>query len=127
VTLYLKASVGRTSYLIAAARVTDVAPAEATAEAGSIDCRTLFGEPAAAPGCRLVAEPDTGDPVTLIVDRIDGLVELDDAAFRPLPPIGRCGAAIEAVSVPVAGEAPALRLCVGPALFVDAPAREQIG
>ncbi|HEY1796733.1 MAG TPA: hypothetical protein VGG57_11515 [Stellaceae bacterium] len=116
-TLYLKAIVGRTGYLIAAMRVGDVAPAESAVDETAVDCRLLFGEPAAAPGYRLVVDADTDEPIVFVVDRIDGLVELGDDSFRTLPPIGRFGAAIDAVSVPVGDEAPALRLIVGPALL----------
>lgn len=119
-TLYVKAVVGHTSYLIAAARVSDVAPAEAGADETVVDCRLLFGEAAQTSGYRLMIDGDAAAPVALVVDRIDGLVELDDASFRPLPPIGRFGAAIDAVSLPVDNEAPALRLVVGPALLVGA-------
>ena len=121
-TLYVKAVVGRASYLIAAARVSDVAPTEPGVAAASVDCRTLFGETAETPGYRIVAEADAGEPVALVVDRIDGLVELDDDSFRPLPPIGRFGAAIDAVTVPKGDDAPALRLIVGPALLAGAAA-----
>jgi len=121
VTLYVKAVVGRTTYLIAATRVSDVAPVDMDADAGAdrpvVDCRLLFGEATEASGYRLVHDGNADEPVALVVDRIDGLVELDDDRFRPLPPIGRFGAAIDAVSVPVGDEAPALRLIVGPALL----------
>ena len=121
-TLYVKAVVGHACYLIAATRVSDAAPAEPGAAGSSVDCRALFGEATGAPGYRLVVENDTGEPVSLVVDRIDGLVELDDDSFRPLRPIGQFGAAIDAVAVPVGDAAPALRLIVGPALLAGAAA-----
>ncbi len=40
--------------------------------------------------------------------------------FQPLPPIGRFGTSIDAVSVPVGDAAPALRLTIGPAFFAEA-------
>jgi chemotaxis protein methyltransferase CheR len=55
-------------------------------------------------------------------DRLDGLVELGDDAFRPLPVIGRLGTLFNAVAVPVAAEPPALRLHIGQALFAAAEA-----
>lgn len=120
-TLYIRAVVGHISYLIAATRVNDVSPVNPGAAEPAVDCRRLFGEPAMVPGYRLVVDSDAGEPVSLVVDRIDGLVELDDSRFRPLPPIGRYGAALDAISVPAGDEAPALRLSVGPALLAAAP------
>ena len=113
-TLYLKVGVGNASYLVAAAQVRDVRPADdaGAADAPLFDCRKLFDAPGDAPGYHVVLEAETGVP-SLIVDRLDGLVELADEAFRPLPAIGRFGALIDAVSLPVAAEPPALRLRVG--------------
>lgn len=120
-TLYVRAVVGGTGYLIAAARVADVAPADAGSDKADVDCRLLFDEAAETPGYRLVVDGDAGEPIALVVDRIDGLAELNDDRFRPLPPIGRFGAAIDAVSVPAGDETPALRL-IGPALLGPAAA-----
>jgi hypothetical protein len=123
VTLYLEATVGRTSYLIAATRVTNVQPADGAAAQSAddalpvIDCRKLFDEPAENAGCQIQCLDEAGAPVRLIVDRLDGLRELGDDAFRPLPPIGRHGELIDAVAVPVSAEAPALRLHLGSALI----------
>jgi hypothetical protein len=122
-TLYLQATVGRTSYLIVATRVTDVQPADGAAVESAddalpvIDCRTLFGEPAANAGCQIQCLDEAGAPLRLIVDRLDGLRELGADAFRPLPPIGRYGELIDAVAVPGPAEAPALRLHLGSALI----------
>lgn len=118
-TLYLKAVIGGARYLIAAAQIIDVAPEKATGDGALIDCRLLFDAPAAGPGHRLMIDTGAGQ-VGFVVDAIDGLVELDDDSFRPLPPIGRFGAAINAVSVPAGDEAPALRLGIGPALLAEA-------
>jgi len=118
-TLYLRVAVGKATYLLPAAQVTHVAPAD---EAGpvdgaipEIDCRRLFDEPADGPGHR-VSLASEGN---LIVDRVDGLTELADAAFRPLPAIGRFGRLIDSVSLPIAVEAPALRLRIDSAAFVE--------
>jgi hypothetical protein len=129
VTLYLKAVVGETRYLIAASCVVDVAPAEGGEADKSVDCRVLFAAPgdgpsqgpSQSPGHGLIIEDEAGAAVRLIVDRVDGLVDVDDDALRPLPPIGRFGAAIDAVSVPADGDVPALRLRIGSALFSAAP------
>ena len=122
-TLYLKATVGRARYLIAAARVTDVQPAGGPAGEHAddalavVDCRKLFEEESAEiAGYRIQCLDEAGEPICLIVDRLDGLMELDDDAFRPLPAIGRCAGLIDAVSVPVSAEAPALRLHLRSAL-----------
>lgn len=123
-TLYLKVSVGETRYLVAASLVTDVRPAEdEPGDVDAIDCRRLCGLPSDTPGYRIRFAPEAAVP-DLTVDRPDGLVELADAAFRPLPPIGRLGALIDAVAVPVAAEPPALRLHIDPALFAAALAAE---
>ena len=120
-TLYLKAVVGATRYLITASCVIDVAPAEGGEGDKSVDCRVLFAAPGDGPGHGLIIEDEAGAAVRLIVDRVDGLVDIDDSAFRKLPPIGRFGAAIDAVSVPGDGEAPALRLRIGRRSFPAAP------
>lgn len=119
-TLYLRAIVGRTVYLIDAVRISDVTSAEDATDARVVDCRVLFGEAREQRGYRMIVNEAADAPVALIVDRIDGLTELDEAMFRPLPPIGRFGSSIDAVSLPVEGEAPALRLMIGPALFAEA-------
>jgi hypothetical protein len=116
-TLYLKVIVGRAAYLLPAARVTHVAPAEdhgnVDADIAEIDCRRLFEELSDKAGHRVSFDGE----VNLIVDRVDGLTEIADENFRPLPAIGRFGALIDAVSLPVAGEPPALRLQAGSAAF----------
>jgi len=118
-TLYLRVTVGKTAYLLPAARVTYVAPAEEESLIDTaipeIDCRLLFDEPAGAPGHRvsLAGEAD------LIVDHVDGLTVRADEMFRRLPPIGRFGGLIDAVSLPVANESPALRLKVDLPSFTE--------
>ncbi len=123
--LYLKVSVGEAYYLVAASLVTDVRPVEDEPDDdGAIDCRVLCGTPRAVPGYRIRFAPEAAVS-DLTVDRLDGLIELGDAAFRPLPPIGRLGALIDAVALPVAAEPPALRLRIDPALFAAALAAER--
>lgn len=124
-TLYLKAVIGPAMYLVAAEQVADVRPIDDLAQDSivrTVDCRALFGAATATSGCRILVEPVAGEPVSLIVDRLEGLAELAEGSFRPLPPIGRFGAAIDAVCLFADSETPALRLHVGPALF--GPARE---
>lgn len=122
-TLYLRVGVGDATYLIAASEVTELGRDE-TGPGGmgpEIDCRRLFGASAETPGYR-VRLSDDGEGGCLIVDCLDGLVELGDDAFRPLPAIGRLGTLFDAVAVPLAAEPPALRLHIGPALFAAAEA-----
>jgi hypothetical protein len=117
--LYLKVTVGRAAYLLPAAQVTHVAQVDEDGPVDGaipeIDCRRLFDQPAVTTGHR-VSFVGAGN---LIVDRVDGLTELADDAFRSLPAIGRFGTLIDAVSLPVASEPPALRLRIDPAAFVE--------
>jgi hypothetical protein len=116
-TLYLRVIVGRAAYLLPAARVTHVAPTEEDGpvdpDIPEIDCRWLFAELSDKAGHRVSFD----GKMNLIVDRVDGLTEIADENFRPLPAIGRFGALIDAISLPVAGEPPALRLRAGSAAF----------
>jgi hypothetical protein len=109
-TLYLKVIVGRAAYLLPAARVTHVAPADedgpVDTDIPEIDCRRFFEEASDKVGHRV----SFNGKANLIVDRVDGLTEIADENFRLLPAVGRFGALIDAVSLPVAGEPPALRL-----------------
>jgi hypothetical protein len=132
VTLYLKATIGKASYVIVAAQVTDVRPVGGPGDGLTddeaiplVDCRLLFGETTIALGYRIVVAREADQPTALIVDRLDGLIELGDEMFRALPAIGRFGTSIDAVSLPVGGQPPALRLRVGSALLAEAqsPAR----
>jgi hypothetical protein len=126
-TLYLKVIVGKANYLLPAARVTHVAPAKEDGVVDTavpeIDCRRLFDEPADTAGHRV----SFAGQANLIVDRVDGLIELAEENFRPLPAIGRFGALIDAVSLPVAAEAPALRLQIGSAGFGEGPSAGRAG
>lgn len=121
-TLYLKVGIGRATFLLAAARATDLGPADRPPDRSArvIDCRRLFGAPDAAPGYRVLVDGNAAEPLWLVVDRFEGLVERGEDAFRPLPAIGRLGRLIDAVAVPVAAEPPALRLHIEPALLAGA-------
>lgn len=118
-TLYLKLGVGAASYLIAVAAVAELGQDKTGAtDAGlAIDCRRLFGTDAEEPGYSVRLSAEEADGRCLIVDRLDGLVDLGGEAFQPLPAIGRLGKLFDAVAVPLAAEPPALRLHIGPALF----------
>ncbi|HEU0217756.1 MAG TPA: hypothetical protein VFQ90_13955 [Stellaceae bacterium] len=114
-------SIGEAIYLIAAAAVAELGRGETGTDDGgpAIDCRRLFGTSADTPGYR-VRLSEGAEGRSLVVDRLDGLIELGDEAFRPLPVIGRLGRLFDAVAVPLAAEPPALRLHIGPALFAAA-------
>lgn len=119
-TLYLKVTIGKTSYLVATARVVQLGPADEIEAAGrEIDCRLLFGAPSGASGHRVVFETDAGTTDSLVVDWVEGLVRLDEESFRPLPPIGKFGAMIDAVSLPLGADPPALRLQIASAPFIE--------
>ncbi len=74
-----------------------------------VDCRDLFGEPAGTRGDGILFGAEDGAVAELIVDGVEGLVEIADSALGPVPPIGPLGALIDAVSVLV-DERPMLRL-----------------
>jgi hypothetical protein len=121
-TLYLRVGIGDALYLIAATDVAELSGDETGAGyvGPAIDCRRLFGVSPAAPGYRVGLSTEGADGSCLVVDRLDGLVELGEDAFRPLPAIGRLGTLFDAVAVPVAAEPPALRLNIGPVLLAGA-------
>ena len=121
-TLYLRVGVGDAVYLIAASEVAELGRSETSGgDMGpAIDCRRLFGASAETPGYRVRLSAQGRAGTCLVVDRLEGLVELGDDAFRPLPAIGRLGTLFDAVAVPLAAEPPALRLHIGPALFAAA-------
>jgi len=114
VSLYLKIAVGTGLYLLDAGRVLEIRPDDARGHwrgdgVPVVDCRNLFDEPLAAPGEGILFGAADGAVAELIVDRVEGLVEIADSALRPVPPIGPLGALIDAVSV-LADERPMLRL-----------------
>ena len=121
-TLYLRVGVGDAAYLIAAAAVAELSGDETDVgdALAIIDCRRLFGASADTPGHRVRLSEGGGEGRCLVVDSLDGLIELGDEAFRPLPVIGRLGRLFDAVALPRAAEPPALRLHIGPALFAAA-------
>jgi chemotaxis signal transduction protein len=118
VSLYLQIAVGDGIYLLEAARVReirdDIAADEMARWPGGtlakIDLRRLFAAAASAPGACVVFAQSAGPPAALVVDRVDGLLQVGSAEFYPLPPIGPLGALIDAVAVRGEDQHPRLRL-----------------
>ncbi len=117
--LYVRVAVGTGRYLLDAERVLEIAEDTRGAEDAVLwhgvavptaDLRTLFGETDGAYGSYILVAQDEGNPAALIVDRVDGLVELGDAEFCPLPPIGKVGRLIDAAAMLPAIPHPMLRL-----------------
>lgn len=116
--LYLQVGIGEGLYLLEAARIFEIWPGTGNAgpvrwqdrTIGTVDLRQLFAEPAESAGWCALFERRTGDAVGLIVDRVDGLIEHGDADFAPLPPIGKVGLLIDAISKLPTKTRPALRL-----------------
>ena len=115
-TLYLRIAVGEGCYLLDAKHVLEVRPASAgDARAADnatkkVDLREMFAEPVAAQGSHVLVAQAEGPPAGLIVDRVDGLAEFEEAAFYPLPTIGPLGTLIDGVATQLGGERPMLRL-----------------
>lgn len=113
--LFLQTSVGAGWYLLDAARIIGVRRLADTAQSRSaelpqVDLRALFGEEATTQCyCVLVAQAG-GGTAALLVDAIDGLVEIGQSEWRPLPPIGPLGQLIDAVSAKLTEGRPTLRL-----------------
>ena len=122
--LYLQASVGASRYLFEAARIVEVRrvadPAEAARWQGEelprVDLRTLFGAAATTPGCCVLARQADEETAALFVDAVDGLVDIGQSEWRPLPPIGPVGQLIDAVAITPGQECPMLRVRVERAL-----------
>lgn len=113
--LYLQAAVGAGRYLLEAARIVEIRPvAEAARRQGEelprVDLRTLFGADATAPGCCVLVRQAGGETAALFVDRVDGLVDIGQSEWRPLPPVGPLGQLIDAVATKLTLERPMLRL-----------------
>ena len=113
--LYLQVAIGAGLYLLDAGHVREIAGqdgagASLDAAMATVDLRALFAEPAARPAAAVVFAQADAAPAALIVDRIDGLVDVAAASFRPLPPIGPVGGLIDAVAADATGERPRLRL-----------------
>ena len=116
-TLYLQVAVGDGLYLIDARQVVEVRaalgdddPSRRDGALPAVDLRQVFAAPAEAPGSSVLVAQAGGAAAALIVDRIDGLAEFDDAAFSPLPPIGPLGELIDALAMRLGVERPLLRL-----------------
>ena len=112
--LYLKVGIGAGRYLLDAGGVLEIRSDDARehrrGEGGPVvDCRDLFDEPAGTRGDGVLIGEEDGVTTELIVDRVEGLVEIADAELRPVPPIGLLGQLIDAISV-LADEPPMLRL-----------------
>lgn len=116
--LYLEIGIGAGRYLLDAAHVlevrqdldgTDGASWQGAAVA-AVDLREVFDASATAPGCCILYTQRSGEAATLLVDRVDGLVDLGDGAFRPIPPIGPLGALLDAIAPRLADQRPMLRL-----------------
>lgn len=116
--LYLQIEVGEGHYLLEATRILELRTgSHDTAgepprdnDPPAVDLRQLFGESAAATGYCVVYAQASGKAAALLVDRVDGLVDLGDDEFCPLPPIGPLGALIDAISTRLADRRPMLRL-----------------
>lgn len=117
-TLYLQVAVGAACYLLDTEHVVEIRnPGEFDGAAGQaadamprVDLRDLFDAPAGTPGPAILHAQTEGRVAALIVDRVDGLVAVEDGEFCPLPPIGPLGAVLDAVTTRLAEERPMLRL-----------------
>jgi chemotaxis signal transduction protein len=118
VSLYLQTTVGAGRYLLEAARVIEVRPVTLPGEAARwqgedlprVDLRALFGTDSATGGCCVLARQASGAIAAIFVDGVEGLVEVGQSEWRPLPPIGPLGQLIDAVATKLAQERPMLRL-----------------
>ena len=115
VSLYLQAVVGDGRYLLEAARIVEVRPLAAMAprrveELPRVDLRVLFGAEGTISGYGVLVTQAGGGTAALLVDHVDGLVEIGRSEWRPLPPIGPLGQLIDAVSAKLAEGRPMLRL-----------------
>ncbi len=116
--LYLQVQIGPRHYLLDAAHVVelrrDAAPAsfDSTPARGrpSVDLREILEQDAAAQGHCILYAQGSGEPAALLVDRVEGLLDLDDDAFCPLPPIGPLGELIDAISTRLVAGRALLRL-----------------
>ena len=115
-TLYLQAAIGAARYLLNTEHVVEVRnPGEFDGtqppdHIARIDLRRLFDAAAGALGPTILHAQTAGSVAALIVDRVDGLVEVADDAFCPLPPIGPLGILLDAVTTRLTEGRPMLRL-----------------
>jgi chemotaxis signal transduction protein len=107
VSRYLQIAVGAGLYLIDASRLVD---GDGGILPPIVDLRALFEEPAAQQGSPILCTQISGPPALLIADRIDGIVDYDEAEFRKLPPIGPLGEVIDAFVTRLSNERLLLRL-----------------
>ncbi|HKS88199.1 MAG TPA: hypothetical protein VJR70_02045 [Stellaceae bacterium] len=123
--LYLQVAIGGDLFLVDAGHIVEVSPQDAPGDGDpnglpAIDLRRLFAAAAEADGSRIRVADAAGTTTTLVVDRVDGLAEIDPASFRALPPIGPLGTLIDAVAMRPGIERPLLRLRGERALAVAA-------
>jgi hypothetical protein len=116
VSLYLQTTVGAARYLLDAAQIVEIrAEGLETGGLGDtvpiVDLRDLFEANKTPSSACVLLKQEAGDIAALIVDQVEGLIELDDDEFSPLPPIGPLGDWFDAVSTRLAGEQLMLRLC----------------
>ncbi|HEX3954454.1 MAG TPA: hypothetical protein VHW90_12820 [Stellaceae bacterium] len=116
--LYLRVSVGQGCYLLSVAGIFEIRPDPQGGEEGfawqgqaapPVDLPALLDDKSGTPGFCVLYAQEAGEPASLIVDGVDGLVELDDDELSPLPPIGPVGTLLDAISTS-AGARPLLRL-----------------
>jgi chemotaxis signal transduction protein len=128
VSLYLQVGVGSGRYLLDAVGIVEIHPVVPGADAvhwrgtpaAVVDLREMFGEDAAGRECCVLCVQASGEVAALLVDRADGLVDLGNAEFRPLPPLGPLGSLIDAVAIRMIDERPMLRLRGDRALAIRA-------
>jgi chemotaxis signal transduction protein len=103
VSLYLKVAVGAGLYLLDAGQVIEI---RAEGEKGRtwreqavpiLDCRDLLGAAAGISRRAVLCFTGSGDSVELVVDRVEGLIELADRELHPLPQLGPLGELIDAI------------------------------
>jgi chemotaxis signal transduction protein len=114
VSLYLRIAVGAGHYLLDAGQIAEIRPYTGGAVEGDdvpiIDLRTLFAAAAEPGGCAILATLASGAIIALIADRADNLIEIADAEWQKVPPIGPVGDFIDAICLLPDADKPLLRL-----------------
>jgi len=111
VSLYVQVAIGAGRYLLDAERVLEIrARTEDDPTMPRVDLRRLFAAPEAAGMSAVLVAQSGGEVALLAVDRVEGLVEIADAALCRLPPIGPLGMLIDAAVAGANDEPPLLRL-----------------